>query len=245
MTPGERVAAAAVAALAGGPMGNTVRGGDYEAFLERTFGNGRALRSVRTSCAVFAGACLQAAGIQPRRGWPTARAITTWVGAGFGSASWVPTDRLVPQVGDIFYVCGHAAPTWHAATNGHVGILIEGADWAWLTAEGGGGTDGTLCRLGAAPKDLRAMSRTLRGVWRPALMLPPEAVADTEPSGLAPPPLHLGCRGHDVAEVQRIVGVQPDGVWGPITDAAVRRYRVGHGLPDVGVWDEAARNTRI
>lgn len=185
MTPGERVAAVAAEVLADGPMGNTVRGADYQAFLESTFGNGRQLRAVRTSCAIFAGACLMRAGIQARRGWPRARAITTWLGVPGFTGPWVSRDRLVPQVGDIFYVCSNAHPTWHAATNGHVGILLEGDGWEWVTAEGGGG-DGTLCRISAAPKRIDKLSRTLRGVWRPALMLPPEDIADTEP---APAPL--------------------------------------------------------
>lgn len=39
-----------------------------------------------------------------------------------------------------------------------------------------------------------------------------------------------------VADVQRVVGATPDGIWGPKTDAAVRAFQSRHGLTVDGIW---------
>lgn len=217
-TPNERVAAEAERILQHGEMGNLgPRGADYERFLDEAFGNGKALRTVATSCAIFAGACLIRSGVQPARGWPKARAITTWLGVrGFsGEASWVPyesdeqlakrnlaralsgLDPVPPfrvQRGDICYWCGGDAKTWPQATNGHVGIALAGAGHMWLTAEGGGSPGGTMCRLSKEAKDIRSSSgRPLRGVWRPDLMPAQLPLAAPSWRDIAP-----GMRGEDV-----------------------------------------------
>lgn len=196
MTPGEIVAQVAHEQLDVGPMGSYVRVDDYTRFLDEAFGNGKSLRTVATSCAIFAGACLIHAGIQGRRKWPERRAITTWLGVrGFVEddpetdlieGAWIPVDEATPEPGDIFYICSERGTIslgggkfytwdrWQGAANGHVGILIEGAGPMWLTAEGGGGKDGTLCRKSDGPKNIYELSRALRGFWRPSLMLQPE-----------------------------------------------------------------------
>ncbi|MFC3016125.1 peptidoglycan-binding domain-containing protein [Virgibacillus litoralis] len=41
--------------------------------------------------------------------------------------------------------------------------------------------------------------------------------------------------GIDVERIQRAVGVKPDGIYGPITEAAVRDYQLRHGLQIDGI----------
>lgn len=191
---GDRVARCAEQALAAGPMANTVRGDDYEAFLSAAYGDGKTARTIATSCAVFAGACCILAEVQKPRGIPKARAITTWLGVrGFIEddeatedvieGAWIPlADLDAPKRGDVFYICStagsigkkgtpsyYAWTRWEAAANGHVGIVLDGG-FVTKTAEGGGSPGGTGCRMSLAPKDIRALGRTLRGVWRPESM---------------------------------------------------------------------------
>ncbi len=55
---------------------------------------------------------------------------------------------------------------------------------------------------------------------------------------IVPYPGHLiksGNRGENVKRIQRAVGVKPDGIYGPITEAAVRDYQRRHGLSVDGI----------
>lgn len=77
---------------------------------------------------------------------------------------------------------------------------------------------------------LPAVTRALTG-WSPDKLAP-----------LPPPaprlPLSRGMVGDDVRHVQLVVSVDPDGAWGPMTDAAVSRWRRAHALPVPPVqWD--------
>ena len=51
--------------------------------------------------------------------------------------------------------------------------------------------------------------------------------------------LQRGSTGDAVAQVQRRVGVEDDGIFGPITERAVRRFQAAHGLAATGVVDAA------
>lgn len=179
---GDLVASCAETWLSDGPIGNTLRGQDYEDFLAGAYGNGKAARTIATSCAVFAGACLILTGVVPPHPIPTRRAIHTWLGVrGFASdPSWRSVADLEahggPLRGDVFYICStrgqmgtYTWTTWEAAANGHVGICLDDG-WITRTAEGGGSPGGTTCRMSAEAKDIRKMGRTLRGVWRPGAM---------------------------------------------------------------------------
>lgn len=173
-----------------GPMGDTIRGDDYEAFLESTWGRGKQLRKGRTSCGIFAGACWIAAGVQKPRPWKLdgSWGITTWLGVGFRHRSWIPVSRMLkegifPEPGDVFYIASDAGQMkvggkvytwsrWEDALNGHVGVVgFDGSGWEHTTYEGGGSPGGTICRKSAAPKNLLKMGRKTQGFWRPSLIV--------------------------------------------------------------------------
>lgn len=231
-----RLADTAEVILLPGAMSWELRHDEHVALLERTFGRGRELLTnihtgPGTECAVFVGACAIESGVVPRRGWPAIPAITTWTGfGGFGSRSWVPYTRDLELLrGDVLYWCGGTATTWPQALNGHVGIARLGSGTQWLTAEGGGGVDGTTCKLSSAPKDVTAHSgRPLRGVWRP------DRLQQTPAMG-TPLTLRKGSRGEQVKRVQRILGITVDGVFGSHTEGAVRSFQIAKGLVVDGI----------
>lgn len=181
----DAVARCALQATSPGPMGRTVRPEDYKSFLEAGFAVDTPTRPVFTSggthCAIFVRGCFGCAGVKPRGGRPTITGITSWLGVGwFVEPEWVPVEKLVDGVfpGDVPYWCGYQWMTleqWRLAKDGHVGVILPGEDeslprggWFHKTAEGGGGADGSICRMSANPKDVRwSGQRPLRGVFRP------------------------------------------------------------------------------
>lgn len=71
----------------------------------------------------------------------------------------------------------------------------------------------------------------------PAVKVP---VKGTQPKPATKKPqvgrtLNRGDRGNDVKIVQKIVGVKQDGIFGPDTEAAVKRYQRAHGLTADGI----------
>ncbi len=185
-SPGERIARCAEQALADGPMGNFLDGERYESFLA-VWEREHLLRSVRTSCAVFASAVLGWCGKPLKRPWKAdgTWGITSWLGLSFKNAAWVWAEDAVPEVGAVFYRDYNRQTT----PLGHVGVFTQRHDdGLWTTAEGGGGlgledshklttaqakaTSGTVCRL-SKPKDVRAkdsLGRVLIGWWKPDLI---------------------------------------------------------------------------
>lgn len=65
----------------------------------------------------------------------------------------------------------------------------------------------------------------------PPVPVPPPVVHVPYPGEL----IRLGSHGNDVRMVQRVVGARDDGIFGPITDGAVRRWQDAHGLVADGV----------
>ena len=243
----EALAVEARRILLPGEMGNLgARGDEYERYLDESFGNGKSLRTVRTSCAIFVGAARIHSGWAPKRPAPAARAITTWAGVpSFGGRGWISVSDLAElRRGDIAYWCSSAGKmgkyvwsSWPAAANGHVGICISGAGFAWALAQGGGSPGGTMCRLSTEAKDLRKLSRPLRGVWRPDL-LHSAHVPDTEPAP-APtghPTLRMGSQGQAVKDLQTALGgLVTDGDFGPKTEGGVQDWQRDHGLSVDGI----------
>ncbi len=178
---GDLVASVAETWLENGPMGRALQADQYRDFLagayEADTPAAPVLHSGGTHCAIFARACLSLAGIKPPGRRPKVTAITTWLGVrGFdGDPSWRALADLEAHGGlmrgDVLYWCGTTAKGWQAAKDGHVGICLTGNGWLWKTAEGGGGADGSVCRMSDEPKNvLKSGARPLRGVWRPGAM---------------------------------------------------------------------------
>lgn len=168
-------------ALADGSMGCYVRAEDYEDFISCGFSPALAppfsaanIRTIRTSCGVFARAVLHNSGV-----WPSTRAgkvgdplIGGWLqGLSFSHPAFVKAagrNGPQPDPGDVFYLeYSLSGP----GTSGHVGVFVERTpEGLWTTAEGGGSpspteakglteaqilqTNGTMCRLSPAPKDI-------------------------------------------------------------------------------------------
>lgn len=61
--------------------------------------------------------------------------------------------------------------------------------------------------------------------------------------GIEGPPrtLRLGMDGDDVAEMQRVVGANDDGLFGPETLRAVKAWQEAHGLEPDGIWGPKSR----
>lgn len=276
----EAVARCAEQALAAGPMASTIRVADYIAFLDAFAGRGKAIKDTATSCAMFGGACCIHAEAQEPRPPPPARAITTWAGVrGFVEddprtpeieGAWIPADKLPNGVlrGDLPYICStrgqmplgngkvYTWTHWQAAANGHLIVALDDG-WIVRTAEGGGSPGGTGCRLSAAAKDLRTLSRPFRGVWRPNLMPGRRrADADTEPAPppRSEPPAFLPLRRHDYGDSvrawqRRLVAAgyelpkstrengTLDGDFGGETEQATKDCQRDNLLPQTGVVD--------
>ena len=242
---GEAVASVAETWLAAGPMSRKVRRADYQSFIAAAYEadtpSAPVFDSGGTHCAIFARACLSLAGVKPPGRRPKVTAITTWLGvAGFeGERSWRSLADIEAHGGllrgDVLYWCSVARAGWQAAKDGHVGICLTGEGWQWRTAEGGGGTDGSTCRMSSEPKNVRLSgSRALRGVWRPGAMGAPVAptVRKVRTLRLTSPRM----AGLDVETLQTMLGgIAADGRFGPQTEARVREYQQQRGLVADGV----------
>src|SRR3954451_11997784 len=70
---------------------------------------------------------------------------------------------------------------------------------------------------------------------------PANRAIDTGTAGWSGELLRLGSSGPEVARVQTALGVQPDGVFGPQTDAIVRAYQERNGLAVDGIVGASTR----
>lgn len=67
---------------------------------------------------------------------------------------------------------------------------------------------------------------------------PPTSTGDPQPAEPANIAYRIGSRGPKVAQIQAIVGVPSDGVYGPVTAAAVARWQNALGVGADGVWGQ-------
>jgi peptidoglycan hydrolase-like protein with peptidoglycan-binding domain len=58
-------------------------------------------------------------------------------------------------------------------------------------------------------------------------------------AGRAQPVLAVGSRGGPVRTLQQLVGVSADGIFGPVTEKALRSWQAAHGLAPTGIADAA------
>jgi N-acetylmuramoyl-L-alanine amidase len=80
----------------------------------------------------------------------------------------------------------------------------------------------------AGPKTMAKLNEVLKAKSKPK----------KSKASIVPYPGHLikrGSRGKDVERIQRAVGVTPDGIYGPKTEAAVKAYQKRHGLVADGI----------
>lgn len=254
---GERVAQVAASVLADGILSQSKRTAIYSAFI--ACGGGERLETVKTSCAVFAGAVLHWAGrpaMLPRYPTSGATSISSWLaGLSFASRSWKKFGdaACVPQPGAIFYVQSASNPN-----NNHVGVLLrEIIPGVWLTAEGGRG-DGTECWFTVRRWGPKWDARELRGLWLPEEM---DRLGGPPAPGAPPPqpkpafPIVRGDKRKAVVTQwqERLLARDPaclprfgaDGGWGDETSAATAAVQKAANLalrPDVcdaATWDAA------
>lgn len=77
-------------------------------------------------------------------------------------------------------------------------------------------------------------------VAAPLAALPAAALAATpSASHVTCAPVAIGSSGPAVAAVQRVIGTTPDGLFGPLTERALRGYQRHHALPATGAVDAA------
>lgn len=62
--------------------------------------------------------------------------------------------------------------------------------------------------------------------------------APAETCAVTLPVLQRGCKGEPVKVLQKLIGCNPDGSFGPATDAALKSYQKAHGLSADGVCGE-------
>lgn len=72
-------------------------------------------------------------------------------------------------------------------------------------------------------------------VVSPVVSPPAPSAPAASAASTIPPTLRRGSQGPDVVTVQRLVGAEPDGKFGPKTEAAVRAYQSANGLQSDGV----------
>jgi peptidoglycan hydrolase-like protein with peptidoglycan-binding domain len=90
--------------------------------------------------------------------------------------------------------------------------------------------------LGRDPtiEEMRATSDSIEAL----LALVRHELAELEGESYPGAPLRRGDRSERVREWQRRIGVLPDGIFGPVTEATTKRKQADHGLDPTGVVDE-------
>lgn len=194
---GERIAALALDLLSPGPLSKTERKAVASHVMACGVAADSQLYTLHTTCGVFARALRYWAGGpigKPAIGGGLVGEARAWSAPlGMTHRAWLPYhDGAEPEPGDLCFI---SSQPWQSAKNGHVLTFVRKLpDGRWQTAEGGGGPDGTRCRLGERTVRRRIDHRDIIGWWRMAMVAAveppgntatPEPVPDTVP---APPP---------------------------------------------------------
>jgi hypothetical protein len=109
--------------------------------------------------------------------------------------------------------------------------LAEWADWHEATVLGPGAYIGhrDVGTTACPGRNLYTLLDTINGIT--AATRPP----DPGPPEELPPTIRQGSRGDDVRLAQAALGVKVDGIFGPATAAAVRRYQTDNRLTSDGI----------
>lgn len=81
--------------------------------------------------------------------------------------------------------------------------------------------------------DMNAFRRDVQNIMRGTASTRPLVPATDPDTGM--PTLERGAKGDLVAAIQRALNLEPDGIFGPATEAALRRFQNEHGLRPDGV----------
>jgi hypothetical protein len=145
----DRVVRCCHQALESGPIGNKAHHDTYRDFIacnqEATSARAESLAQVRTSCALFVRAIRAWCGAEPTGPYRPGTAMFTSMGkVSFTHSAFVANEKgAEPRPGDYFYISSR-----RESNDGHTGIFLRRTErGSWVTAEGGGRPDGTLCQL--------------------------------------------------------------------------------------------------
>ena len=197
-------------------------------------------------CAMFVSYCLNHSGngvtingAQSKKGYALCSRGIAWFKR---KKAWYPVRAAQP--GDIAFF------DWnHDHDPDHTGIVVR-VDLKRkrvLTIEGNTGSK-NLSNGGMVAKQWRNMS-VIIGVGRPAFPAAKPVVAPVAPVAtvtvstpvVAPfTVIKVGSRGASVKAVQKAVGASADGVFGPMTEKAVKVWQAKVGLPATGIIDSIA-----
>lgn len=153
--------------------------------------------------------------------WPAGNAPA------FNSRDWEPDLPLRPEVTARAL---QLIPTLHKRGVGAVTVEFTKGRWIAYVAR----IHGTK-RAVEAFRQRKQIARPPSPAPKPAPVVQanhvetPRAAAQS-PSVALPPTIREGSRGEDVAQAQRLLGVKADGIFGPITKAAVHEYQARNGL---------------
>lgn len=124
---------------------------------------------------------------------------------------------------------------------------LESACWFWSTRN--------LNRF-ADLKDIKALSRAINGGdigladrtrrWNDGLSIVNSASVAVQPAVIANQAnqsvLRVGSRGQQVTALQQALGIAADGIFGKITETALKQWQTGMGLAATGIADAQTMN---
>lgn len=139
--------------------------------------------------------------------------------------SWLTVGKEVkkPEIGDICVFCRGSIN----ASTGHVSIFIR---------EDG---DKIFC-LGGNQSDQVNIS-----IYSKSQLLCYRDITQKSPSIEFTKELKRGDKGSEVKQLQKMIGVDQDGDFGPITERVLKQFQTSHGLPATGILDKNTQKSLI